>query len=328
MARYVGRQLPGSSGTGSNAGGFFNFTRQLVTRRGAAGQAPKKIASKKPSLITSKQKETEIQKTLSTEWMPSGLRLAKLRQLAAQGKVLGGKARDFLARSAGGKKLEGSDSLKKYEAELLQAELEATGEHSPLKYELRKGGTAHLETKAKTMVRGLYRDAAEQAKEQAAQSTSLTAMQQRQARLATIHAVIGQSQQPPAGYPAPASRPVTPTFITPTPLTEVTDAPRSGSPLYTAPTGIGSHIPGAHSIMDDSTVNIGLPAVAHHEPTTPVISTAPGGEAIIPPEPINLQPKSFSIQPESSDQPMPPLPTIPAESPHTGDAFGGSGDDE
>ncbi|MEK7637785.1 MAG: hypothetical protein AAB402_05390 [Patescibacteria group bacterium] len=326
MARYVGRQLPGSPSTGSNAGGFFNFTKQLVARRGATRQAPKKIAPLKPSLITSKQKEAEIQKTLSTEWMPSGLKLAKLRQLAAQGKVLGDKARDFLARSEAGKKIEGSDSLKKYEAELLRAELEATpnaGGHSPLKYELRKEGTAHLETKAKTMVRGLYQDAAKQAKEQAAQSTNLTAMQQRQARLATIHAVIGQRQQPPAGYPAPASRSATPTLITPTPLTEteIPDAPRSGSPLYTAPTGIGSHIPGVHATGDSPVTGFGLPVVAHREPTTaPTASDAPISEHAAPAE-------ATAPASEPFNQPMPSRPAVPAESPHIGGAGGGSGDD-
>ena len=322
MSRYVGRQLPGSPSTGSNAGGFFNFTKQLVARRGAARQAPKKIAPLKPSLITSKQKEAEIQKTLSTEWMPSGLKLAKLRQLAAQGKVLGDKARDFLARSEAGKKIEGSDSLKKYEAELLRAELEATpnaGGHSPLKYELRKEGTAHLETKAKTMVRGLYRDAAEQAKEQAAQSTNLTAMQQRQARLATIHAVIGQRQQPPGGYPAPASRSATPTLITPTPLTEVAGAPRSGSPLYTAPTGIGSHIPGAHATGDSPVTGFGLPVVAPREPmAAPTASDAPISEHAAPAE-------ATAPASEPFNDPLPSHPMVPNESAPIGNAFSNSG---
>ncbi len=322
MARYTGRQLPGLPSAGST-GGFLNFTKQLIARRSVARPAPKKIEPVKPSLITTKQKEAEIQKTLSTKWMPSGLHLAKLRQLAAQKKILDQKsARDFLHKSAAGTKLGTRESLQKFETELLAAELAVTtgAVNSPIKYKLRQGGAEHLNQKAKMLVKELYQDAATNAQAQT-ESPQLNAMQERQARLATLHASIHPPTPPPGQTSAPAvsHHPgATPTLQAVAPLTSSVSAPRTGSPLVAPPSGLGSHIPGAHDEIGDSAVSIGMPVVTRHEPTAAVISPAPGGEAVAPVEPVSLQPKSFDPEPPSPKvsvgEPLPPHPNVPTES--------------
>ncbi len=306
MTRYTGRQLPGTPSLPGGTGGFMNFTKQLVARRGVARAAPKKIAPVKPSLTTSKQKEGEISKLIDTRYMPSGMQLAELRQLAAAGKVLSPKeARDFLHRSEAGKKLDTREGLQKFEAELLKAELLATKDavKSPIRYKYRQGGEAHIDQKAKQLVKGLYQDSAKQAQEQAAESSHLNALQERQARLATLHAAMRPTAPAPAT--APGVRPSsTPTLQAVGPLSVPTQTiPHTGSPLVAPPSGVGSHVPGTYSPTSDPTVGLGMPVVKHGEVLPP------------PPQASEPTPPSMPVfhEPEPLDQPLPPRPAVPTE---------------
>lgn len=321
MSRYEGRKLPGPPSGSSGIGGFFSLGKQLASRRGLNRDAPKKIAPVKPSLTTSKQKAGEIEKIINKDFVPSGMQLVKLRQLAAQGKILNPKeARDFLHRSEAGRKLDTRESIQKYESELLKAELEATREavNNPIKYKFREGGEAHINQKAKELVKGLYKESAEQAHAQAAETSKMDAIQERHARLATLHAALRPA--PPAVAPTPGMRsgPM-PTLQAVEPVSSPTASrPPTGSPLVAPPSGVGSHVPGAHTSVDESGVGLGMPVVVHHE--TPV-QVAPISEPATPSMP------AFQ-EPEPLDQPLPSHPTVPAESAPVSDAFGGSGDKE
>ena len=301
---------------------MFDFTKQLVSRRSVARQAPKNIAPVKPSLTTAKQKEAEINRLIDKSYLPSGMRLAKIRQLAAQGKVLPPKeARDFLHRSEAGKKLEGKELLK-YEKELLEAEVEATQDavHSPIKYKFR--GDEHFEEKAKLLYKQLRQEGIDKAREESAVGAKLTAMQERQERLKTITNVLHPQSPAPGTSTAPAvshlggATPMQPMQAV-EPLATVHP---SGSPLVAPPSGVGSHIPGTYGPITDPTI-VGLPTL-HREPqsTTPVPS-APLAEPLVPPIPVLHEPLP-------SDQPLPPLPKVPTESMPTENTLVGAGTPE
>lgn len=321
MARYTGRQLPGSNSASPSSGGFFNLGKQLAARRGLNRPVPKKIAPVKPSLTTSKQKEAEVSKLINKDYLPSGMQLARLRQLAARGKILNPKeARDFLHRSEAGKKLDTREGLQKFEAELLKAELQATADevNNPIKYKFREGGESHLNQKAKELVKGLYKESADQAHEQAVEASKVNALQDRRARLETLHAAI--RPQAPVAAPSPSMHTSNmPSLQAVEPLTTgVPTAPRTGSPLITPPTGVGSHVPDAHLTTDVPTVGVGMPTVVHHE-------------AVPPPAPITEptpQAMPFFQEPEPLDQLVPSHPVVPTETAPISDAFGGSGDEE
>lgn len=326
MARYTGRQLPGSTGASASSGGFFNLGKQLAARRGLNRPIPKKIAPVKPSLTTSKQKEAEVSKLINKDYLPSGMQLAKLRQLAAQGNILNPKeARDFLHRSEAGKKLDTREGLQKFEAELLKAELQATREdvNSPIKYKFREGGESHLNQKAKELVRGLYKESAEQAHEQAVEASKANTLQDRQARLATLHAAI--RPQAPAANPTPTMRsgPM-PTLqaVEPLPSSAPTATNRNSS--FTAtPIGSGSHIPDAHPMTDQSSAGLGIPVAVRHEAATTM--PVPSAEPNLQSEPIGAD-QSANLNPKPFDAPLPPHPSVPTETTPISDAFGGSGD--
>lgn len=321
MSRYEGRKLPGQPSGSSGIGGFFSLGKQLASRRGLNRDTPKKIAPIKPSLTTSKQKAGEIEKMINKDFVPSGMQLAKLRQLAAQGKILNPKeARDFLHRSEAGKKLETRESIQKYESELLKAELEATREavSSPIKYKFREGGEAHLNQKAKELVKGLYKESAEQANAQAAEASKMDAIQERHARLATLHAAL-RPPTPSASPTSPARSSTVPTLQAVEPVTKTAAAQhRTGSPLVAPPSGVGSHVPGAHAPVDELGVGLGMPVVVRPETPAP---TAPISEPVAPSAPVFQEP-------EPLDQPMPSHPAVPVESAPVSDAGGGSGSEE
>lgn len=169
MARFSGRKIDTimSRPTSTTGSVVSSMASQLIARRGLNASTPKKIIPPKPVLSTAQQKEGELKRMVATKWLPSGLRLARLRQMAGKGKILGGDARDFLARSNAGKKLQTSESIIKLEKELLRAAKEVTAGRpgrSPLKYQYRKGGEEKIEQQAKTMFKELKVTTAEAAK--------------------------------------------------------------------------------------------------------------------------------------------------------------------
>lgn len=280
--RYTGHFNGGLGG--STPPKFMSLGKSLAMRRNTLRPSkPAHIAPVKPSLTSSKQKEAEIQKTIDKSYLPSGLKLAKLRQLAAQHKILGEHARDFLHRSAGGVKQQGTEGLKKFETELLEAEREAIaaqGGHDPMKFEYRKDAD-HPERLAKKMVKGLYKDAAKEAQEHAADHHA-NVMEERQQRLAAIHGIMDRGQpnaQAPAqastGSAAPSSQP---SLIQPTPLPNVrpTFTPLSGGGHITedaAHTSVEPTISAPTTIAPESPAPISEPVVTPTapEPAPPVV---------------------------------------------------------
>jgi len=318
MARYTGRQSPGISNSSSANGGFLGLGAQLAARRNLNRPAPKKVTSVKPSLTTSKQKEAEISKLISKDYLPSGMQLAKLRQLAAQGKILNPKeARDFLHRSEAGEKIDTREGLQKFETELLKAELQATKDavNSPIKYKFRESGEARINQKAKELVKGLYKESAEQAHQHTTESAKTNALQDRQARLATLHAAIRPST--PTATPTPALRSsITPTLQTIEPLSVPTQNPARSSSVV--PLSGGSHLPNIHQATGEPSVNLGMPVVAHRE------TSAPGTQVS---EPVTPSLPTFQ-EPEPLNQTLPSHPAVPTETAPVSDAFGGSGVEE
>lgn len=305
-------------GGGTSVSPFQSLGKTLLAKRDARKQQEVKAPPPKLTLTTAKEKQKVLEEMMTAR-LPSALSLLKLRKMAAQGKILDKHARDFLNRSAAGKKLESSESIQKYTEEALQAELEATAEnpHSPVDYRLRHGGAEHLTTKAKTVIRELRKDAVQKVVPE-----KPSAMDIRRERLSILHGIQGAAAQPPAT--APAQRPTTPVFQTPMPLTPSAGSFRSTSPIFAPNTGpgrtIGSPTTGPGS---PGAVGVGLPVLQHDQP-----DQGPGQVPVDVGTPIEPQTQPSEPADQDSDSPLPPPPTVPPESGAVSDAFGGSGDDE
>lgn len=307
MARYTGRSSPITSAAAPK---FFSLGKSLAARRNARVTAASKPVVQKPSLTTSKQKEAEIQKTLDKSYMPSGLKLAKLRQLAAQHKILGQQARDFLHRSAGGVKQQGTEGLKKFETELLEAEQEviaAQGGKNPMKFEYRQDADHPLRL-AKKMVKGLYHEAAEQAA--AAQRSTL--LEQRQERLNIIHGILDRGQ-PAAAAPNSAAAPSVPSSTPAPTLQQPTPLPTASRPAF-APLSGGSRITENSGTPSLEPTPLGPPTVVHRAPDA---IGQPNLEPVLPSSP----PTETTAQPPVSPPSAPDV-QLPDTS-HLSDPFGG-----
>lgn len=306
MSRYQPRNSFLQRGTTPTAGPAFGFAKQLAMQRHGNRPIPKKITPVKPVLSSTKQKEGEIKKILDKNFIPSGLRLAKMRQLAAQHKILGEKARDFLHRSEAGHRLDNSDSIIKYEAELVEAAAEATAGqagHSPIKFKFR--GEDHLREKGKMLYRKLQQESAEQAHKEQQQLNQANALADRRERLAAMHAAIN-----PAAAQAPAQTPTASTRAT-MPLLAVTQLPRTegaaGNPgtLYATRSGTPGDAP-HHPLGQADVASLGVPGVAGHEHM--------GTPTITPPD--SASPATAPANPPPSTEV-----TLPSTD-HLGDAFG------
>ncbi|MBI5466696.1 MAG: hypothetical protein HY975_00565 [Candidatus Kerfeldbacteria bacterium] len=243
MARFTGRKIDSlmNRSTSTTGSVVSNMASQLMARRGLGASTPKKIIPPKPMLSTAQQKEGELKRMVATKWLPSGLRLARLRQMAAKGKILGGDARDFLTRSNAGKKLQTSESIMKLEKELLRAAKEVTADRpgrNPLKYQYRKGGEEKIEQQAKTMFKELKVKTAEEAKPKD-DGAERSRLDQRRDRLNSLFNRIAPA---PGAAPAAAAQPrsaVQPIsfsggYITPLSTTPVADHLGAIAPLAAA----------------------------------------------------------------------------------------------
>ncbi len=319
MSHYQGRSFGGSP-IGGGIPKFQSLGGQLAANKQMHTAAASKIVVKKPVLSSSKDKEMEIKRTLESKYIPGKLKLDALRKLAKEGKILGENARDFVHRSEAGRRLDSSQSIKKFESELLEAELEATQDvagSSPLKYKFRQGGKTHLEAKAKEMVKGLYQDNADQAKEAAMQTHELSKLEERRAHLNTVHGIIGQAKTQNASAPGmhraattmPQMQEVAPLSSVEQPVSLPNRIPSYSAPLSAPPTGVGIHVPGAYQNLDTPNPSMGVPIVAGHEPTVPAPHVPTASEAVAPVEPVVSPVPAHDVQlPDTS---------------HLGDAFGG-----
>jgi hypothetical protein len=298
MAHYEFRSKVSGAGTPE----YFSLAKQLATQR-AGFRANKKMTPTpvRPSLTSSKEKESVIKETIEKSFLPSGLKLAKLRQLAAQHKIMGEMGRRFLHETEAGKKIQGKEGLVKLDTDILEAETEAIelqGGHDPRHFEYRKDAD-HPERLGKKMFSHQVHAAAEHAAAEAADKHA-TVMQERQAHHAMIHGILDRA---PAAAPAVANAQPTaaPSLQQPTPLSASVAA--HSTPFV--PMSGGGHITQSEPTSQPEPVAIGAPVTLHHEqPSSPV------------PEPTPIAPEPTPTTPAAPDVQLPDMG-------HLSDPFGG-----
>lgn len=283
---------------GGNTGPV-SLSAKLLAQHDARHAQREKAAAPKFSLTTTRQKQDLLKETI-TGHMTSAIQLLKMRARAAKelhkkDNFLGEHARDFLHRSAGGKKLESSAAIEKLVEEGIEAEIEQTQDdvHSPVDYKLRQESESHRKFSAKKIVRDYRKEQEREAQKHAPHEDDLA---KRKEALSALHARL--TAQAPTSAPA-VSRPSTPTMTFMQPMPLPTTGTGSGHPLtphYSSP---------LHSQPS-------APALGHIEPVAPV-STDQATPSIA----------------DNTDTPVDPAPVEPtAPEPHIGDAFGGSGEDD
>lgn len=303
----------------------FSLSRQLSDRRLSRHAAVQHVAPSKPFLSTSKQKGAELEKTVEN-FLPSGLKLAKLRQLAAQEKIMKGMKFKFQHETEAGHRVEGKEGLIKLDTDILKAEEEAIhllGKHDPRTFDIRKE-EGHQGRSAKVLVKGLYHDAAEKAKDAVKPSLA----DRRRAHNEAVNEILSQGRQQPA-TPATSVHPTgsapLANMAEPTPL--ATNTPTRASSK--SPVSGGGRITQAAASDESSisAVTIGVPVAVSAEASHRVTPTI---EPVTPLEPTNVitEPSLSLVEPHiqasESSTPAPAAPSVELpDMSHLSDPFGG-----
>lgn len=325
-----------SSGLGgATAPKFFSLARQLAVRRTNLRPISHKPPTAIPSLKTSALNE-EIKRTLSPNYIPHGLNVKELRDMAKRdlqhrsgdkyGTMTTEEARKFLHDTESGGNIKGTQAVIRIDKELLKAEFEAVhekGGHNPMRFGYRKDAD-HPDRSAKVMFHEQQRDAAGKAEVVA----KPTLADQRRAHNALVNSMLSRGQQQPATPATPArSTGSMPSITMAEPVPLVTNSPTRASSM--SPMSGGGHITQVAS-ADETTipsVTVGVPVAvsaeaSHHvtptiEPVTPLEPTSVVSEPFVPTvEPQIQAPEPSTSTPAASPVELPDMSQV-------SDPFGG-----
>lgn len=258
----------------------------------------------KVKLSTSREKERVVKGLVEKPYLPAALKLQKLRQLAASGKILTpDERRQFLELSAAGKRLESSERIKQFDEELLKAMHQVAADQpgqSPLRYRYRGSGKEHEQARA--LYHQAEKTAAAERRETAEEQKQevMTELAARRQRLAELMGRIKPAAPPaaPAQQPANQSRPVwRPVTVEPTPLAKT---PPSRTPSLAQFAGGGSENVFPQPTLDEPRIE---------PPSRPIEDAA--------------QPTAADTK-GSAPKPDVPLP----DTSHVSDPFGGSAEED
>ncbi len=294
------------------------FPRSLSSLRQLPGRLSNLVQARRPSnlsrsasapklkLSTSREKEGVIKGLVEKSYLPAALKLQKLRQLAASGKVLTPEERRrFLELSAAGKRLESSERIKQFDEELLKTMHQATADQpgqSPLRYSYRRSGKEHEQARA--LYRQVEKTATEERRRAAEerQGQALTELAARRQRLAGLMGRLRPATPPntpakqPTNLPPPAWRPST---AEPTPLSKTAPS-RPPSLVQFAPGGAAEDV---------------------------IPQSAPGQPRIEPPSrPAEHSVPRSTFDASKSESPLPSDVHV-TDTSHVSDPFGGSAEE-